>query len=337
MPSPPFAPSKAAVLAYPDVQVLDVTGPLQVFSHAGLSVEVIGLEEGPFASSSGIRLVADRGFRDVDPALHGLDTLLVAGGSGHEAAARDPDLLAWLRAMAPRVRRIGSVCTGAFVLAAAGLLDGRRAVTHWQWCDRFSAAHPGVRLEPDALHLRDGNVYSSAGVTAGMDLALAMVEEDQGHAAALRVARQLVLFLKRPGGQSQFSAHLAAAAPEGGPVRRIQDWIVANPVADLRVEALSMRAGMSPRNFARVFLREAGTTPQKFVEHARLDAARRRLELLREPVERTAEACGFGTAETMRRVFLRRLGLTPQDYRSRFRDLPPTHPAPENDADVAPA
>lgn len=330
-------PPKAAVLAYPDVQVLDVAGPLQVFSHAGLSVEVLAPEAGPFAASSGMRLVADRAFRAVDPAAHGLDTLLVAGGPGHRAAAGDADLLRWLRAMAPRVRRIGSVCTGAFVLAAAGLLDGRRAVTHWQWCDRFRAEHPSVRLEPDALHLRDGNVYSSAGVTAGMDLALAMVEEDRGHAAALHVARQLVLFLKRPGGQSQFSAHLDASAPAGGPVRRAQDWIVAHPAADLRVEALSARAGMSPRNFARVFLREAGTTPQKFVERARLDAARRRLETMREPVGRTAEACGFGTAETMRRVFLRRLGVTPQDYRTRFRDLPRTHPDPERDADVAPA
>lgn len=307
---------RMAVLAYPDVQILDVAGPLQVFCHAGYPVEIIGLEAGPLRTSSGMRLVAERGFAEVSG---GIDTLLVAGGVGVGTPASDPRVHDWLRAMRPRVRRLGSVCSGAFVLAAAGLLDGRRAVTHWARCDEFRSAFPRVRLEPDALHIRDGDIYTSAGVTAGMDLALAMVEEDRGHRAALEIARQLVLFLKRPGGQSQFSSHVMAEADAGSPVRAVQDWIVANPSADLRVEALAARAGMSPRNFARVFQRETGTTPQKFVEGARLDAARARLERTRDPVERIAEAAGFGTAETMRRTFLRRLGVTPQDYRSHFR------------------
>jgi transcriptional regulator GlxA family with amidase domain len=307
---------RMAVLAYPDVQSLDVVGPLQVFSNAGYPVEIVGVEAGPVRTSSGMRLVAERGIGEV---VDGIDTLLVAGGNGFSGPAGDPAVLEWLRAMRPRVRRLGSICSGAFILAAAGLLDGHRAVTHWARCDEFRAAYPRVKLEPDALHIRDGGIYTSAGVTAGMDLALAMVEEDQGHRVALDVARHLVLFLKRPGGQSQFSTHLTAEADGTSPVRAVQDWVRSEPGADLRVEALAERAGMSPRNFARVFLREAGTTPLKFVESARLDAARRRLERTRDPVERVAVELGFGTAETMRRTFLRRLGVTPQGYRSHFR------------------
>ncbi|WP_051511493.1 GlxA family transcriptional regulator [Skermanella stibiiresistens] len=305
-----------AVLAYPDVQILDVTGPLQVFCHAGYPVEIIGLERGPIRTSSGMRIIAERGIGEVSD---GIDTLLVAGGVGVDRPAADPHVHQWLHAMRPRARRLGSVCSGAFVLAAAGLLDGRRAVTHWARCDEFRAAFPKVLLEPDALHIRDGGIHTSAGVTAGMDLALAMVEEDQGHRAALDIARQLVLFLKRPGGQSQFSSHVMAEADASSPIRSARDWIVGNPGADLRVEELAARAAMSPRNFARVFQRETGDTPQKFVEKVRLDAARARLERTREPVERIALATGFGTAETMRRTFLRRLGVTPQDYRNHFR------------------
>lgn len=311
---------RVAVLACPDVQILDVTGPLQVFSDAGWTVEVVGLEAGPVASSSGIRLIAERGFADIDPADPGFDTLLVAGGVGARAHMHHEPLLAWLRTAAANVRRFGSVCTGAFILGAAGLLDGRRAVTHWAHCESFRSLFPMVRLEPDALFLCDGHIYTSAGVTAGMDLALALVEDDDGHRAALTVARQLVLFLKRPGGQSQFSSHLLGEAEEGTPIRRLQDWIIGNPADDLRVEALAGRVGMSPRNFARVFLRDAGVTPQTFVERVRLDAARSRLERTIEPVGSIAGDCGFGTAETMRRAFLRRLGITPQDYRNRFRN-----------------
>jgi transcriptional regulator GlxA family with amidase domain len=314
-----FPSRRTAVLAYPDVQILDVVGPLQVFSHSGYPVEIIGVEAGPIRTSSGMQLVAERGIGEVSG---GIDTLLVAGGNGFPGPAGNPAVLAWLREMRPRVRRFGSICSGAFILAAAGLLDGRRAVTHWARCDEFRAAYPGVKLEPDALHIRDGDIYTSAGVTAGMDLALAMVEEDRGHHVALDIARQLVLFLKRPGGQSQFSTHLAAEADGTSPIRAVQDWVLSEPGADLRVETLAARAAMSPRNFARVFLREAGTTPLKFVEAARLDAARRRLERTRDPVDRIAGDLGFGTAETMRRTFVRRLGVTPQDYRCHFRAGP---------------
>jgi transcriptional regulator GlxA family with amidase domain len=312
-------PRRMAVLAYPDVQILDVVGPLQVFCHAGYPVEIIGVEAGPVRTSSGMQLVAELGIAEVGD---GIDTLLVAGGNGFPGPAADAAVLEWLRAMQPRVRRFGSICSGAFILAAAGLLDGRRAVTHWAQCEEFRAAYPQVKLEPDALHIRDGSIYTSAGVTAGMDLALAMVEEDQGHRVALDVARQLVLFLKRPGGQSQFSTHLTAEADGTSPIRAVQDWARSNLGADLRVETLAERAGMSPRNFARVFLREAGTTPLKFVEAARIDAARRRLERTRDPVDRIAVELGFGTAETMRRTFVRRLGVTPQDYRCHFRAGP---------------
>jgi transcriptional regulator GlxA family with amidase domain len=323
------AQRRMAVLAYPDVQILDVAGPLQVFCHAGYAVEIIGVEAGPIRTSSGMQLVAERGIGEV---AGGIDTLLVAGGNGFAGPAGDPRVLEWLRAMRPRVRRFGSICSGAFIVAAAGLLDGRRAVTHWARCDEFRAAFPKVKLEPDALHIRDGDIYTSAGVTAGMDLALAMVEEDRGHRVALDVARQLVLFLKRPGGQSQFSTHLTPEADGLSPVRAVQDWVRTNPGADLRVEALAERAGMSPRNFARVFLRETGTTPLKFVESTRIDAARRRLERTRDPVERIAAELGFGTAETMRRTFLRRLGVTPQGYRTHFRAL---SPAPASGEDAA--
>ena len=241
-------PRRMAVLAYPDVQILDVVGPLQVFCHAGYPVEIIGVEAGPVRTSSGMQLVAERGIAEVGD---GIDTLLVAGGNGFPGPAADAAVLEWLRAMQPRVRRLGSICSGAFILAAAGLLDGRRAVTHWARCEEFRAAYPQVKLEPDALHIRDGSIYTSAGVTAGMDLALAMVEEDQGHRVALDVARQLVLFLKRPGGQSQFSTHLTAEADGTSPIRAVQDWARSNLGADLRVETLAERAGMSLRNFAR--------------------------------------------------------------------------------------
>jgi len=316
-------------LAFPDVQVLDVTGPLEVFGRAarllverGLrrdlaySVEIVAATAGPIKTSSGIRIVADRRYRDV---RSGVDTLLVAGGRGARPAAQDAALCRWLARMAPRVRRLGSVCTGTFVLAAAGLLDGKRVTTHWASCDTLATQNPRVRVEPDPIFVRDGRLYTSAGVTAGMDLALAMVEEDFGRHVALGVARQLVMFLQRPGGQSQFSSQLAVQAADREPVRELVEWIADHLADDLSVSALAERIAMSPRHFARVFASELHMTPARFVEVQRVEAARRRLEESSDGVERVAASCGFGGAEVMRRAFLRTVRVSPSDYRSRFR------------------
>jgi len=334
---PPSTPRRIAVVAFPGVQILDVAGPLEVFAVAArlladartppieaYAVEILARDAGPFAASSGLHLVADRALRQV---RGGLDTLLVAGGQGTAAAVEDPVLRAWLRRMAPRVRRLGSVCSGSFILAAAGLLDGRRATTHWAWCQELAARHPAVRVEPDPIFVRDGNVYTSAGVTAGMDLALALVEEDHGRELALAVARQLVLFLRRPGGQSQFSAQLAAQAAAHEPLRELQTWIVDHPDADLSVPSLARRVAMSPRNFARVFTREVGMTPARYVEAIRVESARRRLEESPDGVDGVAAAAGFGSSESMRRAFLRTVRVGPQAYRNRFRPAGEATPA----------
>ena len=323
-------PRTIAVLAYPGVQVLDVTGPLEVFaraSHVAVArgheptppyrIEVLAPDAGMLRSASGIGLVADRAIARI---AGGVDTLLVAGGAGGtERMMRDATVLAWLRRMAPRVRRLGSVCTGTFILAAAGLLDGRRVTTHWAACDIFRRMFPNVDLDPDPIFIRDGDVYSSAGVTAGMDLALALVEDDLGREVALETARGLVLFLRRPGGQSQFSAQLAVQAADREPIRELLAWIVEHPNDELSVEALAHRVAMSPRHFARVFTREVGTTPARYVETVRVEAARRRLEESSHGVDAIADTCGFGTAETMRRAFIRTLRVPPSAYRGRFR------------------
>jgi transcriptional regulator GlxA family with amidase domain len=320
------------MLAYPDVQTLDVTGPLEVFAAAAqraqwadsgaatrapaYEIELVAPDAGVVRSSSGISLVAERGIAE----LRGpIDTLIVAGGVGSRRVIEDERVLRWLRRRAPRVRRLASVCTGALVLAEAGLLSGRRATTHWAYCEKLAERHPDIRIESDPIFVRDDNVYTSAGVTAGMDLALALVEEDLGRALALEVARWLVLFMKRPGGQSQFSAQLASPLPEREPLRALQAYIAENPCADLSVEALARRAAMSPRNFARVFAAELGTTPARYVEQIRVEAARRALEDSDAGVDGVADACGFGSAETMRRAFLRRLRVGPAEYRGRFR------------------
>ena len=328
----PWTTKRVAVFAYPDANSLDVVGPLQVFASAtrymrrfmaaddpapriAYRAEIIGPAAGPVAMSAGFDVVAAHGIGRLP---RNLDTLLVAGGDGREVVEHDPAVLDWLRRAAPRVRRVGSICTGAFVLAAAGLLDGRRATTHWRFADELAARYPAVTVEPDALHVRDGKIVTSAGVTAGMDLALALLEEDCGRPVALATARETVMFLKRPGGQSQFSAHLAAQSETVPPIAALQRWILDNLDADLSVEALAARATMSPRNFARVFAKTAGATPAKFVERARVDAARRALEESRDPVVAIAHRYGFGHPETMRRVFQRHLKVAPQDYRQRF-------------------
>jgi transcriptional regulator GlxA family with amidase domain len=320
-------PHRVAAVTFAGGQILDVTGPLEVFARAErflrdegrtrepvYQVEVLARSAGPVAMSSGLELVARRSFHTTVP----IDTLIVCGGIGTDAARADRELIAWLRRQQSRVGRLASVCTGTFLLAEAGLLDGRRATTHWAWCDRLAREFPSVEVVPDAIFVRDGAVHTSAGVTAGIDLALAMVEEDWGREVALGVARELVVFLKRPGGQSQFSRHLSTLQPAARPIRELELWALENLAADLSVEALAARVHMSPRNFARVFRRETGSTPAKFVEQARVEEARRRLEETPLTTAAIASACGFGTTESMRRAFLRRLGVGPAEYRRRF-------------------
>jgi len=316
------------MVAFPGAELLDVTGPLSVFAGAirGLhetegsgfeayTVEIVAVQAGPLTTSSGVRLLADKSFRQV---RGGIDTLLVAGAPTIDMVLQDRALIDWLRRIAPRVRRLGSVCTGSFMLAEAGLLDGKRATTHWSWGEEFARRYPRVTLDLDPIFVRDGNISTSAGVTAGMDLALALVEEDYGHAIASFVARNLVLFLRRPGGQSQFSALLEAETTNDAPLCELLTWVAGHPAADLSVSILAKRVAMSPRNFARIFVREVSMTPGRFIEKVRIEAARRRLEESQSSLANIAEECGFGCSESMRRAFLRTLRVSPAAYRSRF-------------------
>ena len=318
-----MAPRRILLVAFPGVQMLDVTGPAEVFSMAdrlsgggAYSVELASVDGRPLASSSGLRLVPDR---PLSACRGRMDTLVVAGGAGVPAALEGEDLVRWIERAAPRFRRVTSVCNGAFLLAATGLLDGRSATTHWAACDELQRRHPEIDVDPDAIFVRDGKLATSAGVTAGIDLALALVEEDLGSKAALETARWLVLFVKRPGGQSQFSAGLAGQLADRRPIRELQEWIPGHLDADLSVAALAERAHMSPRNFARAFAREVGLTPAAYVEAVRLERARLALESGTAPLEQIALSCGFGTPETMRRAFHRQLRISPSDYRDRFR------------------
>jgi transcriptional regulator GlxA family with amidase domain len=319
---------RIVMVAFPDAQIIDITGPLEVFGRAArlmteergwripaYTVEIVATRAGAFATSSGIRLIADRSIAQVRGPI---DTVLVAGGRGTTAALHDRALIDWLRRIVSRTRRLCSVCTGAFLLAEAGLLDGLSATTHWRQCDRLAAQYPAVSVETDPIFVRAGKIFTSAGVTAGIDLALALLEEDHGREVALAVARELVMFLRRPGGQSQFSVQLSAQVADREPLRELQRWIADNPGADLSVKALARRAAMSPRNFARVFTREIGVTPGEFVENSRVEAARRRLEESSDGVDLIASTCGFGTRESMRRAFIRTLHVPPSAYRSRF-------------------
>jgi transcriptional regulator GlxA family with amidase domain len=312
---------RVLIVAFPGVQTLDVTGPAEVLRAAtkihppGYEVTVVAPEDGPLKTST-VTLVPDL---PLDACRFPIDTLIVAGGTGTRRAEEDEHLIDWLREAAGRARRVASVCTGAFLLARAGLLDGRRATTHWASCADLARRYPAVSVEPDPIFVRDGNVATSAGVTAGMDLALALVEEDLGRDTALEAARWLVLFLKRPGGQAQFSAQLAAQTADRAPLRELQAWIPDHLDDDLSVPALARRASMSERNFARAFRRETGMTPAAYVEAARVESARIALEAGDLPVETVARQAGFGTVETMRRAFRRRVGVSPVDYRSRFR------------------
>lgn len=321
-------PRRIAMLAFEDSQMLDICGPLEVFGFADYWLRMSGqitaptylltvLAEraGPVTTMSGVRLMADQAIGEFDADI---DTLLVAGGL-IEQARRNPALLDWLRRMAGRVRRLGSICTGAFLLAESGLLNGRRATTHWKYCAQLAEEYPDIKVEPDRIAVRDGAVYTSGGVTAGIDLAMSMVEEDLGPEITAMVGRGMLVFPNRPGGQSQFSMDLFKAAASRRDFRELQDWILAHPNADLSVEALAERMSMSPRHFARTFEREVGLTPAKFVEMNRLERARAQLEQTRLSVEAIAKQCGFGSSEQMRRSFQRTLKISPLDYRERFR------------------
>jgi len=308
------------IVLFDGVQSLDVTGPLEVFTGAsshrqgGYAVSTASLGGVPVTSSSGLGLIPAADLRSAAPGA--ADTLIVPGGPG--TAEPDPELIGWLRRHAPAAHRVTSVCTGAFLLAAAGLLDGRSATTHWAYADALARQYPAVTVRPDPIFVRDGQIATSAGVTAGIDLALALVEEDMGHAAALAVARGLVVYLRRPGGQAQFSSHLRAQSARRAPLRDVQQWIAEHPSADLSVTTLAARAGLSPRQFARAFAAETGTSPGRFVATVRLETARRMLEDSGRGVSQVARACGYGTPEAMRRAFVQSLGVPPASYRHRF-------------------
>lgn len=310
------------VVLFDDVQSLDVTGPLEVFAGAEhhtpgtYRIRTASLDGAPVRTSSGLTVVPDLALADT-PAPH---TLLVPGGQGTRRP--DPRLTDWLRENGPRAERLVSVCTGAILLAAAGLLDGHRVTTHWAYSDTLAHNHPAVAVEPDPIYIRDGKVATSAGVTAGIDLALALVEEDLDRDVALTIARHLVVFLRRPGNQAQFSAQLATQTARREPLREVQQWITEHPDGDLSVESLAARARLSPRHFARAFQAETGTTPGRYVDRVRLEHARRLLEDTTDGVEEISRASGYGTPEAMRRAFIRTLGAAPAEYRRRFRPAP---------------
>lgn len=312
--------------AYGGAEVLDITGPLDVFALAnGIHMENGGLEplyrieiaakakDDAIVTSSGIRLLADKAWCDCSD----MDTLLVPGGPVAENAPQE--LVDWLRLAAAGVRRVGSICTGAFILALAGLLDGRRATTHWSRAEELRRLYPRIDVDEDAIHTRDGSIYTSAGITAGIDLALALVEDDYGRRLALDVARRMVLYFKRPGGQSQFSTSLLAQFREGGCLAPTLQWILANYQRPLDNETLASHSAMSLRNFARIFKRDVGTTPAQFIERIRLEAAVKLLEETGQSMETVARECGFQSGEHLRISFARRFGITPGQYRARFR------------------
>jgi transcriptional regulator GlxA family with amidase domain len=315
---------RVIIFAVPPVDELDVVGPWKVFATANevlqrrcapYQVELV--TTGPtrrFIGDSGLALFANKHCRAVKGEM---DTLIIPGGCGPQTT-RDPAILNWLRAASRKVRRLASVCTGAFLLAEAGLLDGKRATTHWMAAKDLARRYPRVTVEPDRIYVQNGCLYTSAGVTAGMDLALALVEEDLGSALALQVARVLVLFLRRPGGQSQFSALLSSQIFGGHPLRELQIWMAENVQQDLSVPNLASRVAMSPRNFARIFTKQAGITPARFVRQLRVEAARRGLEKTAKGLDEIAALSGFSSAEVMRRAFLQCVGTSPSSYRERF-------------------
>ncbi len=311
-------PRQIGFVIFPDFQILDATGPLAAFEIAGrfvpgaYAISVIAAAPGLVRSSGGAQMVAE-------PLPQALDTVVLSGGEGTRPAALHPQLIAWLQGLTPR--RTASVCSGAYILAEAGLLDGRRATTHWERTQDFARRYPKVRLEPDRIFVRDGDVWTSAGITAGIDLALALIADDLGEDIARRTAQQLVVYHRRPGGQSQFSA-LIEMGGQGGRFAALLDWMRAHLAEPLSVDQLAAQAAMSPRNFARTFAAEAGMTPAKAVERLRLETARERVEGSTEAIDQIALVTGFGDPERMRRAFLRAFGQPPQALRRSARSAP---------------
>ncbi|MGR9101480.1 MAG: GlxA family transcriptional regulator [Gammaproteobacteria bacterium] len=316
------------IVAYDGMEALDLIGPLDVFtitnitlSHVGIVKEniypfkVIANKSGLVTAYNGLKLYADEAYSDIQ---NGIDTLIIPGAPFLDCVLADPKLLEWVRTIAPKVRRLVSVCTGAFLLAEAGLLNGRRATTHWLYGSRLAKDYPSVQVEVDRIFLRDGYISTSGGITSGIDLALALVEEDWGREVALNTAQSMVVYLKRPGGQTQYSSYLVSERSKHPDLRALQMWIMEHPAADLRNESLAERMAMSPRNFARIFREETGMTPAKFVEKVRVDAARQILSEANMRIETAAIKSGFGDYERMRKAFIRYLGITPSEYRSRF-------------------
>jgi transcriptional regulator GlxA family with amidase domain len=321
---------QVVIVAFPGVQPLDVVGPSEVFAGATRIAETLGRRGGyrvTLASTGGQVVRAGSGVGLAteplpDPSAR-IDTLLLAGGDGAQTARHDEALIAWISAVAPRCRRVTTVCTGAFLAAQAGLLQGRRVTTHWARADQLAAEFPALAVDPDPIYVRDGKYWTSAGVTAGIDLALALVQDDLGAEVAQVVARWLVMFLHRPGGQTQFASPVWVPRAERSTVRAVQTLVESAPGGDHRLPALAAAAAMSVRHFARVFTDEVGETPGRFVERVRLEAARHELETTNATLDVIAGRCGFGTAETLRRVFQRRLNVAPDSYRRRFRVVAP--------------
>lgn len=309
---------RVVIAGPPPVQILDVSGPLEVFSSApGYTVEIgtpgVGTS---LQTNRGVALAGAIPIHDI----HGpIDTLVIAGGPGCETGVYDPEFVAWLTEASTRSRRVASICTGAFLLGAAGLLDGKKVVTHWKFCDELALKFPQASVQPDPIYLKDGSIYTSAGITAGIDLSLALVEEDLGHQAALNVARFLVMFLVRPGGQAQYSHMLSRQAVTSKPLRELQVWAFENLREDLTVEKLADRIGMSPRQFTRVCLRETKMNPGQFVDRMRVEAAQQMIDSSAMGLKEIADRCGFSSADAMRRTFLRVLGVTAGEYADRFK------------------
>ena len=324
-----FPAHRVAVIAFPPVQLLDVTGPVEVFALANdfasgegrprpYAIEVVAPQAGAVASTSGIPIVATSlpTTRSQAP-----DTLLISGGPGARSASTDGALMHRLLALCERSPRVGSICTGAYALAATGLLDGRRATTHWSHFEEFATRFPRVEVDRDALFVSDGKFHTSAGISAGIDSALALVETDLGRAMALEVAQALVVYLKRPGGQTQFSARLSQQASDEDAYHfaTLVRWMAAHLTKDLSVEVLADRVAMSPRNFARRFAEAMRMPPAKYVQAMRVDAAREMLTDGNRPIEWIAARCGFASADAMRAAFQRQLNIAPSDFRKRFR------------------